>query len=170
MVRLVQASNPGATPTRSLRMETGCMRRIGVGEDCSPISILFGPGEQVVIGRGLTEFRAGRPLIAARRQHSVERHIVRYLDHAAGRAGADHARRRVDVRRHKCAAPDRRCPIGLEHGGNLQRIGLEPRPRCAARHGRHQHRHQHGDDGEHADDLEQRKAILAACAVMASSS
>jgi GTP cyclohydrolase II len=39
------------------------MRRIGVGEDCSPISILFGPGEQVVIGRGLTEFRAGRPLI-----------------------------------------------------------------------------------------------------------
>jgi len=39
------------------------MRRIGVGEDGSPISILFGSAGQVGIGRGLTEFRAGRPLV-----------------------------------------------------------------------------------------------------------
>jgi hypothetical protein len=62
------------------------------------------------------------------------------------------------------------CSVDLEHGGNLQRIGFKPWTRRAARDGRHQHRHQHGDDGEHADDLEEREPILAAAAVIASSS
>lgn len=42
------------------------------GKDSSPIQVLFGTGEKVAIGRGLTELRAGRPVMIVGADRSRE--------------------------------------------------------------------------------------------------
>src|ERR1051325_6259195 len=113
-------------------------------------------------GREELDGRTGRPLIAARREQRIEDDLVRHLNGTAGRARADEPRRRVDLGDDLRAVADRRIAVGLEHGGGLDRIRLEPRPRGAARQRRD---HDGGEDRhnrEHAYHFEQREARFSA--------
>ena len=74
---------------------------------------------------------------------------------------ADRAVDRVDFGRHRGAVADGGAAVAGQDGGDLQRIGFEPRARGAARDFRQQNGGEHCDDGEDADDFDEGEAALA---------
>src|SRR5580704_361720 len=103
---------------------------------------------------------AGGTLVAALREQRLDRDVVRQAHGASADAGAERARHRVDLGRDPRAAPDSGVAVLLEQGRRLDRVGLEPRIRGAARDRRQDHGGQKRDDGDDADDLEKGEAVL----------
>src|SRR5712691_7573949 len=65
-------------------------------------------------GREEADGMEGRGLVAALRQHRVDGDVGGQLHDASAGAGADRTGRRVDLRRDRAPAPDRRGAVGVE--------------------------------------------------------
>ena len=79
----------------------------------------------------------------------------------AGRAGADRSRRRIDQRRHLDLPAQRRVAVRLQQRRGLHRIALELGAGGRPRDRRQDDGREQADDGEHAQDFDQRETLLA---------
>ena len=110
----------------------------------------------------MADGRACGTVVAASREHRLDRNVRRKAHGAAARSGADGARRRVDAGCDFCALYLRSMVIGFEQRRRLKGVTFDPWPRGSARNGRQGDRRKDRDYSKDADDLEQRKAVLPA--------
>jgi len=109
----------------------------------------------------MADGRACGTVVAASREHRLDRNVRRKAHGAAARSGADGARRRVDAGCDFCALYLRSMVIGFEQRRRLKGVTFDPWPRGSARNGRQGDRRKDRDYSKDADDLEQREAVLA---------
>jgi hypothetical protein len=100
-------------------------------------------------------------------QDRLHCHVAWQPQDAAGDAGADRSRFRVDLGGDLNAAAQRGAAVGLQERRGLDRITLEPGTGGGARNRRQDDCRQQADNGKHADDLDQGKPRFAAAAFTA---
>src|SRR5258708_12937066 len=110
----------------------------------------------------MADRRAGRPVVTTRGECRVEGDIRGKAHDATAGAGADGAQRLFDHGCNLLPLPLCRVVISFEQGRGLERVALEPRSRGSEWYRRQGDRCKDRDDGEDADDLEQREPILPA--------